>query len=285
MEIAELQHITLDVLKDLYTSSGKDVHNHRFRQELSTRGIYSRVALRAYTAGLWKPSERLAQENATYAGEVFPKADVSSVRSILWRFVGLGILTPRQMTDEDNQFFELSKYGEEVLAESEESPYDPFGFLRYLRANSPNLEPNSFAFIQEAIDCFLGRHLRASMVMVGLTSENEILTLIELYRNTLDSEQKETFGRKISSCKTLKLKFDLLYEHLFRIRKELPPEIRELDTWLKGIFQVIRMSRNDAGHPIGTNPTSEDVFSNLILFRTYARYLSKLKEYLANNKK
>ncbi len=280
MDTGILQHLTLDVLQSMYNPFAGNIYDPSFLHQLTTRNIYSHVALRLFRDGLWTPREPLREENTQYAGDLFPKEDKSTIRNIIWRFVGLGILTPRQMIDEDNQLFELSIYGAQVLATGEESPYDPYGFLKNLHDNSPALESNSYQFIEESVYCFLSRHFRASMVMLGLSSENEILATIELYQSKLNPEKKVNFIRKLSSCKSLKAQFDLLYQQLYEIRMDLPSDIRELDTWLNGIFQVIRMSRNDAGHPIGINPTNEDVFSNLCLLRTYARNLSKLKDHL-----
>ncbi len=282
MEIAELQQITLQVLRDMYTRCGQNLYDSQFMRDLNTGTISNRVALQAYRAQLWRSPQPLTREDETHVGDAFPREDVGGVRSILWRFVGLGILTPRMITDERNQFFELSRYGAEVLLGTEESPYDPLGFLRALRTHSPYLEPNSIEYIEEAVNCFLSRLLRAAAVMVGLASENEILKLVDIYGSNLDAEEKRAFDRKIRSCQNLKEKFVFLYDVLCQRRRDLPPEIRELDTWLNGVFQVIRLSRNDAGHPISICPPSEDVFANLVLFRTYARYLSKLKEYLSS---
>jgi len=229
MELSELQHLTLNVLKDLYARYQQDLYNSQFLQELNTGSIANRVALLAYKARLWKPSQPLTQENEIYAGDAFPREDVSTVRSVLWRFVGLGILTPRMMTvDDRNQFFELSHYGKQVLQEEKESPYDPLAFLKRLGTDSPNLETNSIEYIQEAVNCFLGRYLRAATVMIGLASENEILKLVEIYENTLDPKEKGTFDKEISSCRNLKQKFDVLYNRLYQDRRDLPVEIEKL---------------------------------------------------------
>ena len=112
MEVPELQQLTLDVLRDLYTRYKTDLYNAQYLQEMNTGGIANRVALLAYKAGLWKPPQPLTQENPIYAGDVFPREYVSAVRSTIWRFVGLGILAPRMMTvDDRNQFFEITHYG------------------------------------------------------------------------------------------------------------------------------------------------------------------------------
>lgn len=280
MEVSELQTIVLQVLKDLYTRFGDGKNEGQLYQDLNVGNITNKVASIAYKAGLWVPAERLYQETEELIGHAFPPDEAVTIRSIVWRLVGLGILTPRSISNPPNQFFELTSYGIRVLGETEESPYDPLGFLRRLTSDCPKLESSTIDYVQEAINCFLARYFRAASVMIGLASENEILQLIDQFGNTLDAISKPTFEAAISKCRNIKQKFDILYNRLLQDKSSLPEGIRELDTWLQGVFNVIRLYRNDAGHPVGANPSSEDILANLVLFRTYARYVSMLKEYL-----
>lgn len=281
LEYSILYALTLQELKTRY---GRlvygQVNESQFLQGLNTGQIADGVAFRAFSEQIWRPPERLHREDPQSAGYQFPNEDTKMIRSILWQLVGLGILIPRQMLDERNQFFDISEYGGRVLSQTAESPYDPFEFNRRMRETAPLLEPDTFEFLKEAVACFLGRYFRASAVMIGLASENEVLKLIELFRNTLGPSGRPSYSRAIGNARTLRSKFDVLYSRLRSIRGTLPYQIRELDTWLLGTFQVIRMHRNDAGHPTGLNPSSEDVFGTLSLFLTYANRLSQLKEHL-----
>jgi hypothetical protein len=282
MEISELQEMVFQALRDLDTRFGDGKNQSQYFQELCVGSIANKVSWIAYKAGLWKPSERLHQENETYTGGLFPPSDVSNVRSIIWRLVGLGILTPRAINDDRNQFFELTIYGKQVLKDTKESPYDPLGFIKQLTLDCPNLESDTVDYIKEGLNCFLSRYLRAASVMIGLASENEILKMIEQYAKTLDANSEPAFEKSILKCQNIKQKFDILYNNLLQDKRNLPMAVRELDTWLQGVFQVIRLYRNDAGHPIGVNPSSEDIYANLVLFRTYAHYVSGLKQYLVS---
>lgn len=285
MEVSVLQDMVFQVLKDLYVRLGNNSKlEGQFLRDLNTGYITNKVSWIAYEAGLWKPTEKLRQENEICTGDRFPRDDVTNVRGILWRLVGLGVLTPRSIHDEHNQFFELTGYGKQVILDVEESPYDPLGFLQRLTLDSPYLEPNSIEFVREAINCFLTRYFQAAAVLIGLASENEILSLLQYHGRTLDMIGKASLEKKLALSTSIKRKFDILYDGLFQKKSKLPPEVRELDVWLQGIFHVIRLYRNDAGHPIGNTSSSEDVYANLVLFRKYAYYLSKLKEHLSNFK-
>lgn len=281
MDISEIYELTSQALREMHAlhKDGK-LDDGQFLQNLNAGGIITRVALLAHTAELWQPREPLDVRRPEMARHLFPAEDTKSVRSVLWQFVGLGILTPRSMLDENNTFFEITQYGEQVLEEGQETAYDPLGFMKRLRRDAPRLEPDTFEFAQEAVSCFLGRHLRAAAVMTGLASENEILRLVDLYQASLNGQAQSDFESAIRGCRNLKQKFDQLYDSLDQGRSELPAEIRELDTWLQGIFQPIRLMRNDAGHPTGQEPAREEVYANLNLFTMYARRLSTLKEHL-----
>jgi hypothetical protein len=284
MELAELHTLTLQALKEMYTAfeDGR-IDEGQFLQNLNTGSVTTRVALQAVEAGLWVPAKPITAALRPAAGQMLPEEDQKSIRSIVWQLVGLGVLVPRSIHDPVNQFFELSSYGVEALREETPSPYDPFGFIRRLTSDAPHLESDTMEYIQEAVDTFLSRHFRAAAVMTGLASENEILKLIELFADTLDQGARSAFDQAIGRCRNLREKFDRLYERLNQARADLPADIRELDTWLAGTFQVIRLTRNDAGHPAGQKPSREAVYANLNLFLTYARYLSILKNHLRAN--
>lgn len=281
METSDLQDIVFQVLRDLNSRFGDGKNKSQLIQDLSVGTIADKVAWITYKAALWKPSELPRFDNEIYIGALFPKDDVSTVRSILWRLVNVGILTPRIISDDRNQFFEFTGYGRKVIKDTKESPYDPFGFIKRLTTDCPKLESDSIAYIQEAISCFLSRYLRAASVMIGLASENEILSLIDRYSLTLCSEDKIDFEKRINSSRSIKEKFEILYNKLRQNKSDLPMGVNELDTWLQGVFQIIRLYRNDAGHPVTITFNAEDVYANLVLFRTYARYLSQLKAHFA----
>jgi hypothetical protein len=281
MELAALHTLTLQALREMYTAfeAGR-LHEGQFLQNLNTGSVTTRVALQAAEADLWVPSEPITAALRPAAGRMLPEEDQKSIRSIMWQLVGLGILIPRSIKDPENQFFELSSYGVEVLREEEPSPYDPFGFIRRLTSDAPHLESETVEYVQEAVETFLSRHFRAAAVMTGLASENEILKLIELFADTLEQGARSAFDQAIGRCRNLRGKFDRLYERLNQAKGDLPADIRELDTWLAGTFQVIRLTRNDAGHPTGQKPSREAVYANLNFFLTYARHLSILKDHL-----
>ncbi len=284
MDLSQLHRLTLQVLRGFYERfRTKQTSEAQFKQDFNAGHIRNQVAFQAYRTGLWRPIQPLRQETPDFAGHSLPEDDTIAIVSILWQMVGLGILVPRTVIDTQNQFFDLTGYGGEVLGQTEATPYDPIGFKATLRQLAPNLERETLDYVDESLDSFIARHFRAAAVMLGVASENEIFSLTDLYGRTLTGNQREAFRQAMNKCRNTKERFDRIYQRLEQIRGTLPQDVQELEVWLQGTFQVIRLYRNDSGHPKGLDPPQETVYASLTMFLTYARNLSRLKEYLRGN--
>jgi len=284
MEPLQLRELTVQALRAmhaLFLEGRMDLG--QFRQNLNAASIANRVALMAVDAGLWQAPRPIDNTNRANVWEMLPEEDREEVQAALWELVTRGMLFPRAIRDENNTFFAITSHGREVLEATEPTPYDPHNFLRRVSEGGPMLEPETLAFLSEAVTCFVHGHNRAAAVMTGLASEDEVLALIELYSLSLESTQRQSFERRISQCRSLKQKFDVLYADLYQHRGALPEGLREVDIWLNGVFQLIRLTRNDAGHPVGAEPAREAIYANLNLFLLYARNLSALKEHLGTS--
>ena len=80
------------------------------------------------------------------------------------------------------------------------------------------------------------------------------------------------FGKKIS----IKEKFDVVTNELKGMKKELEPKIYDtLESNLTSIFNLIRLQRNESGHPSGLaaqpSLTKDQINSYLILFLMYCK--------------
>lgn len=279
-----IYQLTLDSLKQSheFLKGRRDAETEAFRR-FSSGFIINDVAQNAYTSGIWAPGEHIGPIAGTYNYALkFPRSDIDSVLSHLWQMVAQGMLVPRSFGDEHNQIFYPTEFGKALLEGVAESPADLVGFMKGIQSTATALEPTTLEFLREAIEDWLHHHLRSAAVMVGLASENEILKIIEQYGNSLEKNKQGDYFQRIKGKRNLKEKFDYLYRRLNQDKGSLPSEIRELDTWLLGIFHLIRLSRNDNGHPIGVTATFEDLHAHLTMFRGYARFLSRLKQHLQN---
>ena len=74
-------------------------------------------------------------------------------------------------------------------------------------------------------------------------------------------------------------KFDLVYEEITRKKKDLDSRLAEsIEYNLTGIFNLIRLQRNESGHPTGMRPDKDQMFANLTMFIMYCKTLYELNQ-------
>lgn len=68
------------------------------------------------------------------------------------------------------------------------------------------------------------------------------------------------------------------------IKSYLPSEVKDnTESTLKGIFDLIRYQRNDAGHPTGIPVKKQLIYANLQLFVMYSKFLYAIVAWLNKN--
>jgi hypothetical protein len=108
--------------------------------------------------------------------------------------------------------------------------------------------------------------------MLGGASEKAILILIESYMNTIsDLAAQDRFGQEYQRAQSIFRKYELFDRQFQVVRPRIPrATVENIDSLLRGVFDLIRNSRNDAGHPAGGIPVDQDVlYSHLRLFVPY----------------
>lgn len=214
-----------------------------------------------------------------------PREDREKGRQIIWEFIIQGVLAIG--LNEDNPsfpFLSITEHGKTVLASSEILPYDPDGYLRKLKTDIPSLDPIIEMYVTESLQAYLRGLMFSSAVALGVASEKAFLLLLETFtRAILDASTKSSFERLQDTFRT-KHKFDQLKNKLMSIRGTLPPELSEdLESQFDGIFNLIRVTRNDAGHPTGKKINRDDAFVNLRLFLVYCKRIYSLIGYFGSH--
>lgn len=207
----------------------------------------------------------------------------SIAREIVQDLINSGFLYPGTASDQNSSYpwFTITQYGREAFLNEGWLPYDPEGYLMALKEKIPDIDPTTLAYVDEAVTAYHRRNLFSATITLGVASENLMLSLIEVYTEWISDTsrkiafQKKTQGRFISSqYKEFKKEFanDL---------RTLPKEFQtDWETYLDGIFNFIRLNRNDAGHPTGKQFNANVVYANLQVFGEYASFIFKLIEFL-----
>jgi hypothetical protein len=141
----------------------------------------------------------------------------------------------------------------------------------------PDLLPAAKMYLEESVASFYSGCFLAATVMLGVAAEAEFLRMIEVAKKnasigtSFDQAAKEKFIRP---------KIEAFRKGLAPHLKTLPGAVtHDLDINLIAIQSIIRIARNEAGHPSGLPPPSrEQVYINLQLFVPYAVQIKRLRD-------
>lgn len=181
-------------------------------------------------------------------------------------------------------FITVTNFGERCIYEGSAIPYDPDGYIEHFKAEVPQVDDLTLAYISESIATYnLGKLLSATITL-GAASENIILSLIEVYTDALqDQDARDKFKRSISRVGIYK-KFELFKEEIDSRKRSIPAHLwQDFLPELEAVFNFIRINRNAAGHPSGQAITKTVLAANFQIFAAYSKKLFDLMDYLRAN--
>jgi hypothetical protein len=241
-----------------------------------------RKPLPPYTAQL----QELVRNVFQLAGEDFNGPNKTTiedqVREIVWELTFQGIIVPG--FDSGSQaslpWFKVTDWGERSLKLGEYLPYDATLFMERLREEVPEVDRLIALYTSEALKCFRFGAFIASAVMVGVAAEQMILLLKEAVSNSLDSaEKKAKFERQ--AIETSKRVHDAIWKRLEPVREQMPGGLGgAIGIELTSIFEIVRRTRNEAGHPTGRDIQRHEVEALLLLLPTHIKTVYALIAWL-----
>jgi len=272
METEELRLFVLNCLKNF--PSG---------QSLQVISLINRVIETLIDQGYYGDSLKNAFPKWLRGKELDP--DREKIREIMWELIIQGVLLPGVSDSQPGlPFLTLTGYGEQVVALGEIQPHDPDGYLTLLKTEIPSLDVEIERYITESLQAYRRGLLLSSAVTMGVASEKAFILLHEELTNSItDPIKKKKFLDLQASYKT-KQKFDAVKKELISNKSKYPRNISEnLETHLDTIFQVIRVTRNEVGHPTGKILNRSEVFVRLQLFVEYTKIVYQLIDWLQLN--
>ena len=266
MDISQVRICFIDVIRGLNWNN-----THQFGES-----IYERISRCAVDRGFIPPRGT--------GEEPLESSDKIKAQEVFWSFIIQGVLLPGYNDQHlELPFFRPTEYGRMVLESTDPVPYDLDGYLGHLRSVAPNLDSIAMTYVVEGLDCFVRGNYTASLVMLGVGSEKLMLDLAQALKQALPAEEAAKIQKSIEKDKVAKMYLE--FKKYFNPRMNvLPPALRDgLELLLDGVFTIIRIHRNEAGHPTGKcfeRLTALGLFS---VFPSYCERVSQLIEYLRSN--
>jgi hypothetical protein len=203
----------------------------------------------------------------------------------LWGLVadGLVYLDPAgQGSGTDNWQWRLSATGIQAISGGTWEPRDPEGYLKRLRRHSPKIDPVAIRYLSEALSAFNARCYLATSVMLGVASESVVDGLA---RAVLDrrGDAAKRLRRALENPRASQLsRFTEMRKQLEPIRSELPEGLADTVT-LDAVADLLRVTRNEAGHPTGADIDEDTAYTHLQMAARYIQKMTDLQDHLRNS--
>ena len=244
--MADLRREILDALNDPRVDAAWGRHN--FANDIALR---TGVSVGKVTEELW----RLAGEGLVYVDPNVPYESAA-----YWRWT-------------------LSEHGRQAARGGLE-PHDPQGFLRTLFTAVPHLDEAVVTYTAEALRAFNARCYLSTSVMLGVASERAFLLLAEAFAQWLPDGEREGYVKRLGSARNHVSKFVEFRKRLEPRKPTLPRDLSEsLTLDLDAVLDLLRATRNDAGHPTGRAVERDTAYVHLQLFGIYVQKLWRLREF------
>ena len=224
-------------------------------------------------------ARRLGQEFRHAPLAVPSSLNEETVREVFWDLFRLGFITLGMNASNPSwPWFKLSRFGQTML--NSQKPWrfhDSSSYILLVKQEIPDILDLTLNYLQEATDCFYSGCYFASTVMLGVAAEAEFLELLNAASN--NSVVGAHFVKSIRA-KNISDKIEYFLTALKNVEGRLSYKSTEdfYQNFL-AIQSVIRIARNEAGHPIGSiAPSRELLYVNLQLFIPFARQLMRLRK-------
>lgn len=230
-------------------------------------------------------SNNIVYSNSGYNENSWPQKYRIWIDDIFWDLMIEGIVRPGlgDSINNDLPWYHVSEYGKKVI-NTEPQPYDPDKFIERVKSIS-DVDNVIVMYLEESLKAFRIQCLLSSVITLGCASEKAILVLIEACENAIVDQQRKTAFSKATNTISIKKKHDELSKIIeTKIWPNLSyDEKTNLETYLSGLFTVIRNYRNDAGHPSGTIIEREHLYALLVTFPIYLEKIYFLIDWLKSN--
>lgn len=209
----------------------------------------------------------------SYYGANLSVYDEELARDAFWDLFRQGMITLGLDRANDKwPFFRLSHLGRtELLSQNPLRFHDVKSYLALVEGQVPDLSVEAKGYLTEAIGAFYADLPLSACVMLGVAAEAEFIRLVDAaaanatHGSRFKAAQKAEFiGSKVAKFRSA----------LDAIRPNLKKENTENLEILWAIQSIIRTARNEAGHPVATSLTRQQVFVFLQLFVDMARQVT-----------
>jgi hypothetical protein len=225
--------------------------------------------------------QRLGIDYKYYQQKNLHPIDRITINEVIWDLIIERVVTPGHSNSPDSQFphFRLTKFGQDYISQSAPHYYDPQGYMEFLRNIVQNLDPVIEQYIFESLNCYRQQLFFASAVMIGAAAEKAILLLLQAITDSMSNPSSKRKAAQLLDRPNLPEIFDTISRTIISLikTKAIPYSVHQGCTeHMMSLFEMIRVQRNDAIHPITGQVDRTKVFLSLQTIPTALDSINRL---------
>ena len=209
------------------------------------------------------------------------KPSIEQITQTLWQLLGRGLvyLSIEQPAPE-NWKWQLTDSGRLSSQDEIFNPDDPERYLSRIKRGIPDVSDLVLLYAKESVYCYINERYLASTVMLGVSSEAAFIEMAKASVTWLGAA-----GEKLSKIlnrqnESYVNKFKEFRKRVEPRKTELPEDIADnINLTFDSIIDLLRISRNETGHPTGKIVSREDQYISLQMFGRYLEKLYALKTF------
>jgi len=186
----------------------------------------------------------------------------------------------------NNWFYVLSPKGKSSLDSEDYDPYNESNYINGLTRQIPDLSEEVLIYTKESLKSFNNLCYLASAVMIGVASECAFNEMLICFTSWLKiGKEKTKFSGLQNNSKVMFIHKFLDFRKTIQVKKQLlPRELSEnMALTFDSILDLLRIYRNESGHPTGKIISPDSAYLNLNMFARYLKKLYQFKNFFCSN--
>jgi hypothetical protein len=214
----------------------------------------------------------------------FGRAEETTALEILHELASANLIMPG--VDRDHlgwPWLRVTEYGRRVLHQGEPLPFDPDQYLAAAQPRLATMPPLAVEVLQEAVTTYHRGYIRSSALLLGIASEILMGQLIDSFVAGRPEKERQRLEAAMAD-KSIYARYRIFREEFDRARDglKIPDALsKDVEAIVDLVFNAVRLTRNEAGHPSGAPLNPILVATTLQAFLEYADRIARLSAYLA----
>lgn len=201
---------------------------------------------------------------------------------LVWALVasGLCFINFSQPASE-NWTLEITNAGRAALEDGNFTPDNVPAYLKKIAADIPDLSATANLYLSESLRSYTSQNYLAATMMLGVAAEAIFYESAEAFADWTPDGSGTNLKALLADPKISYIrKFDEFQKRLSPLKPSLPVDFRQnLDLNLNSILELLRLVRNDVGHPTGITIARDNAFQYLVIFPMLAKRLYALRQH------